>query len=336
MFKKARLKLTAWYLVIIMTISLFFSFVIYNVLSNEVERFAKIQKNQIEYRFHYFNNSPPPPFLTDPDLIIEVKQRIFLRLAEINLLILVIAGTLGYFLAGKTLDPIAKMMEEQNRFISDASHELRTPLTALKTSLEVNLRDQNLTVSSAKNIIRHNIEQVNKLQMLTDNLLELAQHKNSNNKKYFQIVSIKKIIDEVVKKMIPLAQKKQITIKKKLLEAHIKGNPESLNNLFTILLDNAIKYSPDKSQVVISAQKNEKSVTLFFEDNGFGISQKDLPHIFDRFYRADQARSKDQTEGYGLGLAIAKKIVEDHQGLIKVKSKLNQGTTFQIVFSINK
>jgi len=335
MFKKARLKLTAWYLTIIMVISIFFSFGIYKVLTNEVERFAKIQKGRIEYRLHN-TRPPPPPIFTDPDLIIEVKQRILLILAQINLFIFVIAGALGYFLAGRTLKPIAAMLDDQNQFITDASHELRTPLTALKTSMEVSLRDQNLTLDNAKKIIDNNISQVNKLQSLSDNLLELAQYQNNNNHKFFKTVSLKRIICEVVKKMGPLAQKKLIGIKKKLIETEIKGNKDSLNNLFTILLDNAIKYSPKKSQININSKKTDRSITVFIEDHGIGIDKKDLPHIFDRFYRADQARSKTQIEGYGLGLSIAKKIVQDHNGSITVKSSPSRGTTFQVVFSINK
>ncbi len=185
MFERTRLKLTAWYLLIIMFVSISFSFIIYKVSTNEFERFAKKQKSRIEYRMQNFN-PPPPPITLDPDLIVEVKKRILFLLAEINLFILITAGGLGYVLAGRTLKPIAAMVEEQNRFISDASHELRTPLTALKTSMEVNLRDKNLTLESAKKILNHNIEQVDKLQTLSDNLLELAGNENNNNHNYFK------------------------------------------------------------------------------------------------------------------------------------------------------
>lgn len=344
MFQKARLKLTAWYLLIIMSISFSFSFVIYKALTNEVQRFARTQRYRIEHRTQNnpfplhdeLKDLPAPPRITDPDLINEVKQRLLLMLAKINLGILIITGGLGYFLAGKTLRPIAQMVGEQNRFISDASHELRTPLTGLKTSMEVNLRDKNLTLANAKKIIANSIDQVNKLQSLSDNLLELAQYQNTNNHKYFKTVSLKKIINDVIEKMTPLAEKKQIVIKKKLIETEIKASKDSLDNLFTILLDNAIKYSPNKSLINVVLQKNDKSVTVLVEDKGIGIDAKDLLHIFDRFYRADSARTKTQIDGYGLGLSIAKKIVDDHNGSITVKSKLKQGTTFQLVFSINK
>ncbi len=332
MFERTRLKLTAWYLLIIMFVSISFSFIIYKVSTNEFERFAKKQKSRIEYRMQNFN-PPPPPITLDPDLIVEVKKRILFLLAEINLFILITAGGLGYVLAGRTLKPIAAMVEEQNRFISDASHELRTPLTALKTSMEVNLRDKNLTLESAKKILNHNIEQVDKLQTLSDNLLELAGNENNNNHNYFKNISLKKIINETIEKLTPLAKKKQIVIKKKLIDTEIKGNKDNLNNLFTILLDNAIKYSPNKSEIIISSKRNDKTINIFIEDQGIGIDKKDLPYIFDRFYRADQARTKNQADGYGLGLSIAKKIVKEHNGSITVKSKLKKGTIFQVSFS---
>ena len=193
--------------------------------------------------------------------------------------------------------------------------------------MEVNLRDKNLTLDDAKKIINNNIDQVNKLQSLSDSLLELAQYQNINNRNYFKIVSLKKIIDEVVERITPLAEKKQIVIKKKLIEAEMKANKDSLNNLFTILLDNAIKYSQNNTQIIGSLKKSNKSIVVSITDSGIGIDKKDLPHIFDRFYRADKARTKD---GYGLGLSIAKKIVNDHNGSIDVKSKRGQGTTFTI------
>ena len=195
MFQKTRIKLTAWYLLIIMLISVFFSFVIYKVLTHEFERFAQRQKFRIEQRFQ----NPPPPFpVPDPDLIKEVKQRLLLSLTGINLIILVLSGGLGYFLAGKTLKPIKDMVDEQNRFISDASHELRTPLTALKTSMEVGLRNKKLALNEAKLIISENLNEINRLQLMSEKLLELARNQNLNNKKQFGTYALDRLINEVL------------------------------------------------------------------------------------------------------------------------------------------
>jgi len=155
MFHSARLKLTAWYLLIIMIISAMFSLVIYKVLSNEIERFERVQRFRIERRLETgLRRFPNQIRITNPELIEETKQRILLMLIAINLGILIISGGLGYLLAGRTLKPIKEMVDEQNRFISDASHELRTPLTSLKTAMEVTLRDKNLSLLSAKKTIK--------------------------------------------------------------------------------------------------------------------------------------------------------------------------------------
>lgn len=324
MFKNARLKLTAWYLLIIMFISIAFSLVIYQGVTGEVQRFSKIQRLRME---RTFPPNPTQPFFIDEDLIIEIKQRVIFGLGVINIIILLSSGALGYFLAGKTLQPIQEMVEEQNRFISDASHEFRTPLTALKSSLEVNLRDQNLSIDEARKIMVENIKDVNDLQRLSDSLLQLSQYEKPQQNIDFEIISLKQIINESVKKIEPLATRKNILIKNKLTDTNVKGNKYMLIDLFVLLLDNAVKYSGEKSSINIDAKKIDRSILISITDQGIGIDKKDISHLFDRFYRSDKARSKKEINGYGLGLSIAKKIVEQHKGSIKIESKLKKGTT---------
>ena len=151
MFQKTRIKLTAWYLLIIMLVSISFSAVIFKMLTAELDRLEHVEILRIQRQF------PPPPLLLDPETIEEVKGRLLLRLLSVNLFILAGSALAGYFLAGRTLRPIAEMIEEQNRFISDASHELRTPLTALKSEIEVNLRNKNMTLVESKNLLRSNL-----------------------------------------------------------------------------------------------------------------------------------------------------------------------------------
>src|SRR5574340_425624 len=145
MFRSARLKLTAWYLLIIMLVSMFFSIVIYRVLTAELDRFAQLQQTRIERSFENTQFMPSIPMI-DLELVAEFKKRIILSLLFINCSILLFSGWFGFILAGKTLQPIQDMVEDQKRFISDASHELRTPITALKTMLEVGLRDKKMSL----------------------------------------------------------------------------------------------------------------------------------------------------------------------------------------------
>lgn len=338
MFGKARLKLTAWYLLIIMLVSIGFSAVIYKVLTRELDRFSHLQRLRIERRLSgegltpfesRFRNTPPRIF-ADPELVEDTKRRLIFFLAIVNGGILVVSGGLGFLLAGKTLKPIKDMVDEQNQFISDASHELKTPLTSLKSAMEVHLRDKDLNLADAKNLIRENIEEVNKLQSLSEGLLRLASYQKPNNQVRFEIVSLGSIIKRSIQKVKPQAIKKKITIKDKSHNFEFEADQYAVSDLLVILLDNAIKYSPKGTTVTITSRKTDGSIFISISDQGVGISKKDLPHIFDRFWRADQARSKDGASGFGLGLSIAKKIVESHHGDITVESVLGKGSTFTV------
>jgi len=327
MFNSARLKLTAWYLLIITLISVAFSVVIYRMLTLEVDRFAQMQRTRIERRFRDNNL---PPMVMEPELIEEVKQRIILNLVIIDGTIILISGVLAYFLADKTLKPIQEMMNEQNRFVSDASHELRTPLTALKSSMEVYLRDKKPSTGETKSLIKGSIDEVNKLKILSDSLLQLAQFKNPDKKIGMEMVNVRKVIETAIKKVEIIAREKNIKLESKMENISTRANKDKLIDLVVILIDNAIKYSDKDGQVEIGLKKINKKIIISVKDEGIGIDEKDLSHIFDRFYRGDNARSKEDKDGYGLGLAIAKDIVETHRGDIIAKSKINEGTTIVV------
>lgn len=338
MFGKARLKLTAWYLLIIMLIGVGFSAVIYKVLTVELDRFSRLQRLRIERRLSEeeftplesrFRNAPPRIFI-DPELAEETKHRLTLFLIVVNGGILFVSGGLAYFLAGKTLRPIKDMVDEQNQFITNASHELKTPLTSLKSAMEVHLRDRHLNLEDTKTLIKENIEEVNKLQSLSEGLLRLAQYQKPNNHTRFEKVSLVSIIKKSIQKVKSQAIKKEIVIKDKSQDCQFEGDQYALSDLLVILLDNAIKYSQKGKSVTITSRKTNGSIVITVSDQGIGIGEKDLPHIFDRFYRADLARSKDETAGFGLGLSIAKKIAESHRGEITVESKLGRGSAFTV------
>ena len=334
MFKRTRLKLTAWYVLMVMLVSLFFSLVIFQMLSVEVDRFARAQQVRFQRQFNGLNVIVPPPQF-DKDLVEETKNRIILNLLFVNGTILIFAGIIGYVLSGITLKPIALMVEEQKRFVSDASHELRTPLTALKSMLEVSLRDKNLNLKDSKNIISESIQEVDKLTSLSDSLLELARE-NGNQKINFQKISVKRLFQESINKINIIAEAKQIKIISKSGNCIVVGNKDKLSQLLVILLDNAIKYSPQKSQIKISAQNIKNNTVIKVVDQGIGIDKNDLPHIFERFYRADSARAHQNEGGYGLGLSIAKKIVDTYHGTITVNSLPNKGTVFTIKIPLLK
>jgi len=348
MFASARFKLTAWYLLIIMLISIAFSFGVYRILSSELTRVERVQRlrqqRNLEQRTEFFPRRP----ILDPEVVAETKNRIKAILLLVNLAVFGTSTAAGYFLAGRTLRPIKEMVEEQNRFIADASHELNTPLTSLKSEIEVSLRDKKLSLTDAKKLLESNLEEVNNLQYLSDNLIKMTQYQKSNRANLLE-VSLSEIVTAAVKKVDTMAKRKKITITNNVGNLKLKGDRQSLTELLVILLDNAIKYSDKNTSVILSAAKDLKinheishfvrddnSISIKVKDHGMGISKDEIPHLFDRFYRGDKSRTKSDTSGYGLGLSIAKQIVEKHRGKISVESEEGKGSTFTIQIPLKK
>jgi len=196
--------------------------------------------------------------------------------------------------------------------------------------MEVALRDKKISLNQAKRLIRENLEEVNSLKTLSDRLLSLSRYQTNGQSLIFHKVNLSLVVEKAVKKIFPLAKEKGIKIKTEVIPLTFLGNEESLEEMFLIFLDNSIKYTPQGGQVVISAQRVKRWLEIIIKDTGMGIAQKDLPYIFDRFYRADQSRSKEKMSGFGLGLSLAKRIIEIHRGSVKVASQLGKGTTFTI------
>jgi len=328
-----------------MAISLFFSGLIYFGTIKELERgfrWGEIRLKAKELNIPLPRQFPEgleelPPrlrerqarFLLGEDLE-TVKKRLAFQLLSLNGIIFLFSAGVSWLLAGKTLKPLEQALEEQKRFVADASHELRTPLTALKTSIEVALRDQKLSLTNARKVIKSNLEDVNGLQTLADNLLKLTNYQTNGQGLVFKELDIKKIAQRAFKKILPSAEKKEIKLIDKVESQKITANLESLEEMLLIFLDNAVKYTLQKGKVTVGSRLDKKALILEIKDTGIGIAKKDLGHIFDRFYRVDQSRSKSKVAGFGLGLSLAKKIIEFHQGSVQVKSELGKGTTFTI------
>lgn len=335
MFKKARVKLTAWYLLIIMTISISFSAFIYGTVTMEFQR----RFDNIERRLEFEELGLRPP-VGDPSYFLqdlqESRKNVFFILLYTNGVILVLSTLAGYILAGKTLSPIEAALDEQKRFVADASHELKTPLTALQTTIEVSLRDKKLNIKDAKEILKSNLEETQRLSKLATDLLTLTRYQSGNGNFTLSKSNIKNIVKDVYKSLLPVINKKDIKVKLTLDDISLNINKDSIYQLVTILLDNAIKFSnKGKGVIYVSVGKEHNLLVLKVKDNGIGIPKKDIPYIFDRFYRVDQSRSKHEIDGFGLGLSMAKRIVELHKGTINVESTLGKGSTFKVNIPLN-
>lgn len=327
--RSTTMRLALSYLAIIMLMSIGFSVVFYNASSRELGR------------------QLPPAIMMDDRLLREdtggrgrriddfLQQRIaegrrvlLRRLIALNLVALTAGSALSYYLARRTLKPIEDNMEAQAQFVSDASHELRTPLTAMQTMNEVALRRGKLSVSDAKDIIGKNIEEVVKLKALTDGLLKLARHDGAQIPK--TAVSLQDIASEAMNRIVALAQSKDISVEDRVSGIKVFGDASGLTQIAVILLDNAVKYSPEGTTIYLTSEKKGKYGLLHIRDEGQGIRPYDLRKIFDRFYRADQSRSKQTVEGHGIGLSLAKKIAEQHDGDITAASTVGKGSTFTL------
>lgn len=321
--------MSAFYVLIVMVISIFFSVGIYNISTNELGRgmvktFGVIDKCALDRLPPGFENLEHARI----EQIDEINTRLQSKLVYFNLIILILSSLLSYFLARKTLRPLEQAMEEQNRFTADASHELRTPLAAMRAETEVALRDKKLSISEAKKLLESNIEETKKLEHLSDVLLRLAKYQNI--KVDFKNIMTSDILVEAYEKVESLAKAKNIVFENELKEIEVLGERQSLIELFVILLDNAIKYSDKGKKIEIKTAKVGGKVVVRIKDYGLGIKSSDLPHIFDRFYRADTSRAKTKVNGYGLGLSLAKQIVDLHGADISVKSTIGKGTEFTV------
>lgn len=325
MFKVAYLKLTFFYCLIVMAISIAFSLAIYQISVKEIGRGLFRQQEKI------FNQLPKGQNFEDirRQQITESNERLKINLYYYNLVILVLSLLGSYFLARRTFRPIEEAVELQSRFTADASHELRTPLAAMKSEIEVALRDKTYNINKSKRLLKSSLEEIEKLETLSSALLELAQFK-TNDRTNFEKVDLEEIIIEAYEKIEALALNKKIKFNNKLSNVSINGNRQSLQELFVILLDNAIKYSYAKSKISIVMTKAKHWANIKITDGGIGIKATEIPYIFNRFYRADASRSKENINGYGLGLSIAKEIVDLHRGTIKVESRFGKGSIFTI------
>jgi len=328
MFRSATFKLTMWYLAIITVISLSFSVVIYHLATGELQAGLQHQTLRIYQDFPVFNGSP----LLRSDRDIDAgTHHIFWQLFYFNILVVVLAGITSYFLARLTLEPIEAAHARQARFTADVSHELRTPLTALKMTSEVALLDPKASKDELRDALSSNLEEVTKMDLLINNLLRLTRLDADTVQASFKPLQTTDIITAATEQVSQQAAGKDITISTTGKDLPVYGDRDSLIQLLVILLDNAIKYSPAKSQVEIETKPDGDHTLVIVRDHGQGMTPDVLPHVFDRFYRADASRTKTTpTEGYGLGLSIAKLISDTHNANITLTSRPTQGTTATI------
>ncbi len=328
------MRLAAIHLVIIMVLSISFSIIFYNVSTHRPARPMLQFDQSMPSRTENLNDGLAHQFDSEvrsaiDEYLKQTRHALFIRLIWLNIGALLVGAAVSYLLARWSLRPIEEAMDAQTQFVSDASHELRTPLAVLQTTNEVALRKKTLPAADARELIAYNVEAAKKLRDLSNTLLDLL--KNTSEPVSLGPVSLQDAVSEAMTPIVAAAQKKNITIEDTVPPLNVRTNQPLLARVIAILLDNAVKYSADNSQVVVSARQSGQKVLLQVADQGIGIQPADLPLIFHRFYRADKSRSStSDVQGYGLGLSIADKIAKRLGIKISVKSTPGKGSTFTV------
>lgn len=226
----------------------------------------------------------------------------------------------------QTLERLETLFTSQQRFLADVSHELRTPLTVIKGNVDLMRRMKSLDEESLTSIDQES----GRLTRLVGGLLLLAQAESGSVSLNMKPVELDTLVLEVFKEMKVLAGEKINLHLTEIDQIQVNGDRDRLKQVLLNLVGNAIQYTPQNGDVFLSLGIVAGQARLIIRDTGPGIPAEDLPHIFERFYRAEKSRTRGKTTGFGLGLSIAHWIVDKHGGRIEVDSKDEQGTTFCI------
>ena len=256
-------------------------------------------------------------------------------MAILGLLALLIATVVGHILSGKAMIPLRAAYEKQRQFAADASHELRTPLAVVMASADLLESDPSIKSPFLKQVIADVRDEVKKMTKLVSDLLIVARSDNKALKLKPTKFDLGAVVAQTARLMQPLAEQKKITlVAEEMPNNLIYAVVQKIRQLILILVDNAVKYTPEGGCVTVHFCKAEKGKVAFaVADTGIGIAKEDQDKVFDRFYRVDKARSREMG-GNGLGLAIAQEIVNMHRGNISLSSELGKGTTFVVTLRV--
>lgn len=248
----------------------------------------------------------------------------------VALITLVAIFFVSRFFANKSIQPIKDAFDKQTQFIGDASHELKTPLAVISTNVDVLLSNGEDTINAQSKWLHYIKSEVERMTKLTNDLLYLTQVNYSDVKMIYSDINISDAVESSILTMEAVIFENDINLNYDIEpRLTIHGNSEQIKQVVMILLDNALKYTNPKGKINLVLKKDYNNIILSLTNTGKGIPEEHLGRIFDRFYRVDKSRSR-KSGGYGLGLSIAKAIIDQHGGKISVSSVLNQSTTFKI------
>lgn len=236
-------------------------------------------------------------------------------------------GRLGETL-NRMIERLERSFEEVRRFTADAAHEFRTPMAIMRSEAEIALRSPR-SPEEYRRVIESLLEETTHLSGLAEQLLFLCREDAGLISSDFEPVGVCALLEELCEQMRVAAREKEIELESRLEpDCYVSGDPQRLRRLFMNLLDNAIKYTPRGGRIDVSCRGAAGRVVIEIADSGYGIPAESLPHIFERFYRVDAARTG--VKGTGLGLAISRSIVDAHGGTIEVESRVGTGSRMRV------
>ena len=317
LFTSATLKLAGWYLLILMTVSLLFSGIIFAVARSEVD--ARLHGFAIKRGLLDPDTAEAP--LNTREQMEKAEANLISSLTYINLIVLFGGGICAYLLARRTLAPIEAAHEAQSRFVANASHQLRTPLAIMKAETELLLNNHRSTKTDLRHTLASNLEEVDRLTELTTMLLELSRSEGalSSTTESFDLVAL---MTQLIASR-PGGERVALTAPQTLA---VTLHRPALREILAILFDNAVKHSPAATPITIAIARHKHNVHIVITNTGEGITKADLPHIFERFYRGHQ-----RNDSYGLGLSLAHQLTKALGGSISATSTPGDTTTFTLI-----
>lgn len=257
-------------------------------------------------------------------------MNLLITLASVGGVSLILLLFISLYFANRTVKPIMETFEKQKQFIADASHELKTPLTIIKTNLAVVTSNEEEPVSSQAKWLTSIALQTNRMANLVSDMLSLAKVDSSEQVQFFSLFHFSKVLEGTLLSFEAVMFENGITLQTDIAkDVYIHGEQGGVEKLISILVDNAIKNTPPQGVISVSLSCEKSTISLKVSNTGAGIPPEHLEKIFERFYRADASRARE-SGGYGLGLAIAKSIVLQHQGRIYAQSTVGENTTFVV------
>ncbi|WP_338589275.1 HAMP domain-containing sensor histidine kinase [Paenibacillus sp. Y5S-9] len=253
--------------------------------------------------------------------------------AVVGLIMLIVIYFLSRYFANRSIAPVREAFEKQKQFIGDASHELKTPLAIINTNADVLLANQEDTIANQAKWLHYIKSETERMTGLTNDLLYLTQMDDSRSTMIHAKFNMSDAVESIILPMEAVIFEKNISLDYNIEpNLMVHGNSEQIKQVILILLDNAVKYSGPKGSVNVTLQRQNNDVMLAVSNTGEGIAPEHLDRIFDRFYRTDSSRARKHG-GHGLGLAIARSIVDQHKGEVYARSVVGEGATFYVRLS---